>query len=179
MISRKNHLLYQLDYQYWANEALFASLDKLSDEARKRDEGLPAKSIHATLIHMLATNVLWISRFKGEGVPSPLDRAFFDEWRELKQALRLTMRQIQHDLQAKPEEFFEGELTYTTASGKERSNWVHDAISHVSGDYVFLRGMVVAVATRLGAPLPVLDYLQYRREMQDSLTNLRAGGSGS
>lgn len=177
MISWKNHLLYLIDYQYWANETLMASLDKLSDEARKRDEGLPLKSIHGTLVQLLAVQAMWISRFKGEE-PTPLDKAFFEEWRELKQALRLTMRQMQHDLQARNNQFFEDKLNYTSITGRPRASWVHDAIAHIASDFAIQRGMVVGVATRMGAPLPNLDYLLYRREMQESLSNLRASGNG-
>lgn len=174
MMPLKNQLQYQIDFQYWANESLFASLDKLSDEARKRDEGMVAKSIHATLVQMLAINILWVARIDNDGANKPLDRSFFDDWRELKQALRLSMRQLQHELQAKPPAFFEGQLKYAVTSERESQNWVRDVLAHYCTETTHLRGMIVAVATRLGAPLPDLDYLNYRREMQDSLSHIRS-----
>lgn len=175
MMPLKNQLQYQIDFQYWANESLFASLDKLSDEARKRDEALPYKSIHATLVQMLALNILWQGRIDGDAPSKPFDRSFFDEWRELKQALRMSMRQLQHDLQAKPATFFEGQLTYSLTVERETSNWVRDVLAHYCAETTHFRGMIVAVSTRLGAPLPDLDYLNYRREMQDSLHHVRGG----
>ena len=40
MITWKKHFIYLADYQYWANETLFESLDHLTDAARKSDQGL-------------------------------------------------------------------------------------------------------------------------------------------
>lgn len=171
MISWKTHFQYQVDYQHWANDVLFESLDKLSDEARKRDESLFFKSIHGTLNHLLVVNMLWLARFKGESLDIRLDQPLHDDWRELKQALRQTVRQTQHWLQAQPQEFFEGELHYSTSAGMEHVYWVHDVLIHFATHYAHHRGQISGVATRLGAPSPEMDYIYYRRDMQDSLAN--------
>jgi len=43
-------------YARWQNGALFALCAELGDEARRRDEGLFFRSIHATLNHILYTD---------------------------------------------------------------------------------------------------------------------------
>lgn len=173
MISWKNHFLYQIDYQHWANDKLFESCDMLSDEARKRDAGLFFKSIHGTANHLLVTNLLWFARLRGDHVDLRPDQQVHDDWRELKLALKQTVRQTQHWLQAQPHEFFEGELRYRIASGVEHSNWVHDVLTHFVTHYAHHRGQIAGIATQLGAPIPEMDYIGYRRDMQDSLANLR------
>ncbi|MEH6462126.1 DinB family protein [Chitinimonas sp. JJ19] len=178
MISWKNHFLYQADYQHWASDKLFESLDKLSDEARKRDEGLFFKSVHGTVNHLLVTNLMWWGRLRGEPQDLRPDQQLYEDWRELKQALKQTLRQTQHWLQAQPAEFFEGELRYRTTSGKEHTLWVHDILTHIATDCAHQRGQASAAATRLGAPAPEMDYSYYRREMQDSLANARVAANG-
>jgi uncharacterized damage-inducible protein DinB len=173
MISWKNHFLYQIDYQHWASDQLFASLDMLSDEARKRDEGIVFKSIHGTLNHSLVVNLLWLGRFKEDPVDYRLDQILFDDWRELKLATKQTIRQFQHFLQAQPVEFFEGELHYKNTSGKDQTQWTHDVLTHLSNHFALHRGQIMAVATRLGAPQIEVDYLLYRRDMQETLAATR------
>ncbi|GAB3261826.1 DinB family protein [Chitinimonas naiadis] len=173
MISWKTHFLYQIDYQHWANEKLFDMLDKLSDDARKRDAGMYYKSVHATYNHLLISNLLWFNRLRGQAPDLRLDQPIYEEWRDLKQALRQSLRQTQHWLQAQPNEFFEGELRYRTSSGIAHVNWVHDALSHFVAEYAHQRGQVIAISSQLGAPAPELDFLNYRREMQESLAKMR------
>jgi uncharacterized damage-inducible protein DinB len=173
MISWKSHFLYQLDYQHWASDQLFESLDKLSDEARKQDEGLFYKSIHGTINHMLVNSLVWSGRLKGESPDYRMDQQLFEDWRELKLAQKQTLRQMQHWLQAQAPEFFVEELRYTISSGKEHVNWVHDILTHFVTHSAHSRGQAIATGVRLGAPTADMDYLLYRRDMQDTLANSR------
>lgn len=173
MISWKNHFLYQIDYQHWANDVLFECLDKLGDDARRADEGMFFKSINGTLNHMLVFNLLWWGRMRGENPDLRPDQSLHEEYRELKVALKQAVRHTQHWLEAQPGAFFEGETRYTSLSGKERINWVHEVLTHYVNHMAHHRGQISAVATRLGAPTPDLDYLYYRHEMQASLANAR------
>ncbi|MDK2122616.1 DinB family protein [Parachitinimonas caeni] len=177
MISWKSHYIYQIDYQHWATDALFASLDKLSDDARKRDEGLPSKSIHASCNHMLAFNLLWWGRLKGESPSLRLDAELHAEWRELKAAIRQTLRQTQHWMETQNEEFFVSEIKYLTSTGKEHKGWVHDVLTNLSTHFAHQRGMIAGVITRLGAAPPNMDFIDYRRDMQDSLAHLRSNSN--
>jgi uncharacterized damage-inducible protein DinB len=44
--------------------------------------------------------------------------------------------------------------------------WVRDVLTHLFTHYAHHRGQVSAVATRLGAPCPEMDFVYYRREME-------------
>ena len=178
MIAWKTYFQYQIDYQHWANERLFESLDKLSDDLRKQDEGLFYKSIHGTVNHLLVQNLIWSGRLNGESPELRLDSQLHDDWRELKLALKQSARQLQHWLQAQPPEFFEQELRYLQGGTLEHRQWVHDVLTHFCHQCAGIRGQIGAIATRLGAPAPEFDYLFYRREMQDSLANARQSANG-
>lgn len=178
MISWKNHFLYQVDYQHWANDKLFESCDKLSDEARKRDAGLFFKSIHGTANHLLVVNLLWLGRLQGEPKDYRLNQQIFEDWRELKTALKQTVRQTQHWLQAQPPEYFEGELAYRTVAGLEQRDWIHDVLTHFVTHYAHHRGQISGIATQLGAPAPEMDFIYYRRDMQDSVAKAGIAAHG-
>jgi hypothetical protein len=76
-------------------------------------------------------------------------------------------------VQAQPNDFFLGELHFKSATGKEQTQWVHDVLTHLGILLAHDRSQVAAVASRLGAPPAEMDYLIYRRDMQDALASMR------
>ncbi|MGQ5522786.1 DinB family protein [Chitinimonas sp. PSY-7] len=173
MISWKNHFLYQVDYQHWVNDKLLESCDKLSDEVRKREEGLPFRSIHGTVNHLLVINLKWLGRLQGEPKDYRHDQQIFEEWRELKLALKQTVRQTQHWLEAQSDAYFDGELHYRTSGGVEQRDWIHDVLTNFVTDCAHCRGQIAGLAVRLGAPSPEMDFIYYRRDMQESLAHAK------
>lgn len=172
MITWKKHFLYQVDYQHWANDVLFASLDHLEDGARKSPQGLFFDNIHKTVEHMLQTNRSWMARLRQESLPSQKSAGHGD-WRALKNALRLDIRAMQRWLDAQPDGFFEQRLDYPATNNQSHSGWVRDILTHLMTHMAHHRGQISAVATRLGAPLPEMDFILYRREMGEHLEHIR------
>lgn len=171
----KKHFVFQADYQHWANEVLFDSLDRLDDESRQSPQGLFFGSIHHTVDHMLLANRIWLARLRSEPSITPSFKIIHEPvWRELKTRFQAHLREMQHWLEAQDEDFFEYELQYTSADGYRRHNWIHDILTHVMTHMAHHRGQVSAVATRLGAPVPEMDFLYYKRAMQKGLEKIGA-----
>jgi uncharacterized damage-inducible protein DinB len=173
MYTWKKYYVVQADYQYWANNVLFDALDHLTDEARKSDQGLFFDSVHRTVDHMLQVSQSWFARLKGETWSGNYKQILQPEWRDLKQALRQEVRALQHWLDAREDDYFEERLTFVSSDGKPRAMWVRDALAHLHYHYVHHRGQVSAVATRLGAPCPEMDYVYYKRTMDSHLADYR------
>lgn len=172
-LSWKQYFIYQADYQHWANEALFACLDRLDAKALAEPQGLFFSTIHHTLDHILVVGELWRLRLQGESPIVDFKAIHHPDWRDLKKALRLEMRELQHWLESKPDAFFESEITYRGTDGVERRNWVRDVLTHMMGHMVHHRGQVSAAATRLGAPAPEMDYIYYKRAVDSALAQKR------
>ncbi len=172
----KNHFVIQADYQHWANEVLFTALEHLTPEAIAEDQGLFFRSIHHTVDHMLMVSRVWLARLQGENLEVDYRQIQHPDWRELKNALRLEIRRLQAWLEAQPDAFFEQRLEFAGSDGRARSMWVRDMLTHLFTHYAHHRGQVSAVATRLGAPCPEMDFVYYRREMDRLLTEVRSGG---
>lgn len=175
MYTWKSYYTIQADYQHWANEALFTSLDHLQPEFIASDQGLFFNSIHHTVDHMLLVSQAWLARLQGDN-PTPDYRQISQpDWRVLKNALRQETRKLQAWLQAQPDDFFEQRIDFTGGDGKIRGMWVRDMLTHLFTHYVHHRGQVSAVATRLGAPCPEMDFVYYRREMEKLMAEARVG----
>lgn len=174
MYTWKNHFVVQADYQHWANEALFSALDHLQPEVIGSDQGLFFPSIHHTVDHMLGVSQAWLARLKGESFLANYKVINHPDWRELKIALRKEVRHLQDWLAARPDDFFDRQIGFCGSDGKPRQMGVRDALTHLFTHYVHHRGQVSAVATRLGAPCPEMDFVYYRRAMDKLIAETQA-----
>jgi uncharacterized damage-inducible protein DinB len=173
MYSWKQHFAVLADYQHWANEALFNSLDYLQADAIGSDQGLYFKSIHHTIDHLLLVSQVWLARLQGEHMEANYRVINHPDFRELKQSLRRETRKLQSWLDAQPEDFFAGEISFSGSDGKPRSMWVREALTHLFTHYAHHRGQISAVVTRLGCPCPEMDFVYYRREMDRLLSEMK------
>jgi len=174
MTTLKKHFIYQADYQHWANDILFAALDMLDENTRQSNQGMVFENIHKSMNHILVVTRNWMTRLKQESQIVGREELFVADWKELKNALRLEFRETQRWLEAQPEAFFDEQISYLSADNLARQIWVRDALTHIMTHAAHLRGQGTAVAVRLGAAAPEMDYLVYKSEMEKSLEHLRA-----
>lgn len=176
MQSWKTYFVELADYQHWANEVLLNALSHLQEDVIDSDQGLFFRSIHHTVDHMLVVSQVWLGRLQGEPVSVNYRVINHPDWRELQLNLRRESRKLQGWLDAQPEAFFTGEITFTSGDGKARQMSVADALTHLYTHYAHHRGQISAVITRLRGPCPEMDFVYYRREREKLLSELRISG---
>jgi uncharacterized damage-inducible protein DinB len=176
--SWKSYFAVQADYQHWANEVLFSALDHLNADAIGADHGLFFGSIHHTVDHILVVSQSWLARIRGESLSVDYKVISHPDWRELKIALRREARKLQAWIESQPVEFFDGQIAFSGSDGKTRTMWVRDVLTHLFTHYVHHRGQVSAVATRLGAPCPEMDFVYYKREIERLLGGAQGESQG-
>ncbi len=72
----KNDILTLFDYNYWANQRLLEAAEKVAAEQYFAPAGLSHGSLHGTLVHTLAAEILWRQRCM-EGIsPTAIDEEF-------------------------------------------------------------------------------------------------------
>jgi uncharacterized damage-inducible protein DinB len=159
----KDYFVEQADYQRWACEELFKSLDTLTDEQRKKDCGLFFKNIHKTIDHMLIVVRNWRARLSGDfDNVTGYDVLLFDDWEQLKQALSKEFASFGQWLSEQPKGWFVETISYPGAGGKMRDAAVADGLIHIMTHTVHHRGQISAVCTQMGAPSPEMDFVYYR-----------------
>ena len=173
MYSWKSYFIVQADYQHWANEVLLTSLGHLTDDAIEGDQGLFFRSIHHTLDHILTVSEVWFARLRGEHFAVNYREIRHPNWRELENAMRHETRHLQAWLEMQPVEFFDSRIEFSGSDGRRHEMWVRDALTHLFTHYAHHRGQISAVATRLGAPCPEMDFVYYRREMEKVMAELK------
>jgi uncharacterized damage-inducible protein DinB len=105
----------------WMNEKLYAIVEKLTDEERKKDRGAFFGSIHRTLNHLLLADRVWLARFTGvelkEGELGPggirtLDQELYADFDELRRERAKTDDEIDAYVATLTEEKLAGTLRY-------------------------------------------------------------------
>jgi uncharacterized damage-inducible protein DinB len=163
MRSWREHFVEQARYQGWANDLLFAALDRLTETERRADLGLFFRGIHHSVDHLLVVNRLWRERLSG-AAPSVNFRAISQpDWGALKSEFRAETSRMADWLAAQPEDWFAGEASYASSDGRAWRMPVADVLAHMMFHLVHHRGQVSAAVTRLGGDAPEMDFLYYLR----------------
>lgn len=177
MITWKKHFTYLADYQHWAHDKLFQSLEHLTDAMRRSEQDLFYHSIHHSIDHLLVQMRVWQAHLQGRSLAVNFNQIQVHDWRELKMAVLRESRQFQHWLEAQPDVFFEMSVAWLDSDGHRHENWSRDMLTHLFTDASYGRGQIAAVALRLGAPWPQLEFIEYKRQMSDCLDQLAVLGS--
>ena len=169
----KNHFETQIDYQIWANQILFECLSGLEPDALTRPEGLFFPSIHHTVDHLHVVLELWAARLAGRDATADFHTIRQGDWSRLKHDLQQSLRDLGHWLGARDPGFIDDEISYHRLGGAHTRSGVRDVLVHLMGHFIHHRGQISAVATRLGAPAPEMDFLYYVRDLEAAEARMR------
>jgi Uncharacterized protein conserved in bacteria len=150
-------------YHAWANEVMFAELDKLSDEQRKRDSGLFFRSIHHTVDHLLLVNRVWMGRLTGKPVVSDFKTIQVENWEMLKRGLRDELAGMADWLSKRDEAWFAQDVGFTASNGKANTLRASAVLTHMLTHFNHHRGQVSSAITQMDGIAPEMDYLYYLR----------------
>lgn len=157
-------------YNLWATRRLFAHVDRLPDEAYRRDVHLFFHSVHGTLNHLLVAELLlWQRRF-GEGV-SPqmaLNHEAEPDRAALRQRLLDGAMAWLPLLELWPEARLLGPFNYRRNDGEEVTAPFSATLQHVFNHSTHHRGQITAALCMLGHRDAELDLMLMLRE--DSTT---------
>jgi uncharacterized damage-inducible protein DinB len=148
-------------YNSWVNRQLYAVCSSISDSERKRDLGAFFHSIHATLNHLLLTDLVWLGRLKGIEFPvRTLGDELYTDFDELRRERVLTDRELAEIFGNYTDADLNRGLVYTSVStGKERSYPLHHVLLHLCNHQTHHRGQVTAMIRRLGFDYGDIDML--------------------
>lgn len=141
-------------YNSEMNRRLYAAADRLTDAARREDEGAFFGSIHRTLSHLLWGDRVWMHRFDGWPPPAATLRESpdaFPDWAELKRERAETDAAIEAWAARVDERFLAGTLCWRSAvAGRavSRPTWV--LVVHFFNHQTHHRGQAHALITRAG-----------------------------
>ncbi len=153
-------------YNQWANRRLYAVAASLPDREYRRDVGAYFGSLHRTLNHLVATDLMWAYRLASVGIPpQSLDTVVFDEFRALEAARQAEDSRLIDFVTALHEQDFLADRTYRALDGKFYRQPMGQLLTCLFNHETHHRGQAHTILTLLGmAEPPPLDLLIMIRE---------------
>jgi uncharacterized damage-inducible protein DinB len=151
-------------YDSWANDLLFEAARRLPGESIRRDLGTSHQSLLGILVHLVAAEEIWLSRWKGapRSKLTGLDEiasldALFAWWgavRAERDAFLATL--VEADL--------EREMEMATTAGATYRHRHADMFRHLANHSTYHRGQAAAILRLLGEKPPSTDLIRFYRE---------------
>ncbi len=157
-------LLY--DYNRWANARLLAACEPLTLEQWGRRLGCSWGSVHGLFTHILAAQVIWLARWKGDSPRALRQEAEFPTFADLEKAWLDAELALIEFINSLNEKSLTDEITYTNTRGETYTYPLGQLMLHLVNHSSRHRGELAAMLTLLSAPHPEDDLLLYLHEQQ-------------
>lgn len=162
-------------YNRWANLRLYDAAAHLSEPDYKRPRGAFFSSLHGTLNHILAADLIWLRRLTETGeAPDRLDA----ELGETLPALRAAREEADARFIALTDSYyqedFDHSLRYTDMAGQRHSVPLAQVLAHVFNHQTHHRGQAHCLLSQAGQKPPPLDLIYFVYETQDIDTRAAA-----
>src|SRR5215213_5056679 len=132
------------EYNTWAHELVFESVAGLTKEQYEREVGGSFPSVRLTLQHVLATEVVWLSRWEGHSLGDAPDYSGIADsssllrmWRSFRGRQMGFITSLADDELGKP-------IAIRTRSGIETVQPLGDTMLHVVNHASYHRGQIAA-----------------------------------
>jgi uncharacterized damage-inducible protein DinB len=148
-------------YNRWANERLRALAEALPPDRMHERLGASYESIHATLAHILAAEIIWLSRWRDVSPPKLLGADDFADLRAIGARWAAQQRDMDAFLGALTSDQLAKTVAYTNTMGERYAYPVWQMMVHLVNHGTHHRSELAEMLTQLGSPPPSLDLLVY------------------
>jgi uncharacterized damage-inducible protein DinB len=153
-------------YSAWATARIFQAATRLSPAELASPSGASFSSVRETLVHIMAAQWIWLSRWNGTSPTSMLDpREFLD-----LASIRARWDQIEADTQRFVATVTDAELAkvaeYRNTRGERWAYPLWQQVVHQVNHATYHRGEVAATLTQLGQSPGDLDLLIFIDETE-------------
>ncbi|SDO02822.1 DinB family protein [Pseudomonas jinjuensis] len=163
------HVEKLLAYHQWAYERILGALAPVDDADYRAERGLFFGSLHGTLNHLAMVDRIWLGRVTGQPWQfERLDSEVAHERDELAAYLAEGMAEWKDWLAKQDDTSLRLPLDYRNMAGQDLRQSLLDVIQHLVNHGTHHRGQMSAALTALGQPAPMLDYIYFLPERQDT-----------
>jgi uncharacterized damage-inducible protein DinB len=148
-------------YTLWADRAALAAIRPVRSEDLSRDAGVSFGSVLGTLVHILGSERLWLSRFTGQTAPSLPSVEDFPNFLSLAVAWEETAAEMEFFLASFTEDQLAAEITWTSTEGVTYSAPLWQPVTHMVNHATYHRGQVASLLRQLGYQPPTTDMIWY------------------
>ncbi|PLX36703.1 MAG: damage-inducible protein DinB [Hyphomicrobiales bacterium] len=163
----KKFFLMQAQYNAWANGIIYEASAELSEEEYHRDIGAYFRSVHGTLNHMYAADMVWLARFSNEGeILTSVDDILFEDLADLREARVVLDERILSLVQQMTDVDFERPILFrTTRRPVLVEKPLLAAMAHFFTHHAHHRGQIHAFLRQLGYKPAPIDMIHFQEDI--------------
>ena len=152
------HFQVMAQYNRVANQRILEACAQLDDAEYRKTRPGSLGSIHALLNHILLGDRIWMARFEGGGSTTPpLRKILFDDFDALSAARVAEDARIEDFFKRLDPAILDRALVYTNSEGKEYTERMPVAMSHIFNHQTHHRGQVHVMLAQTAVTPPSLD----------------------
>lgn len=148
-------------YMLWADRLMLKAVREVSPEDLTRDAGISFGSLLGTMVHMLGSQRLWLSRFSGGPVERRPELADFPDLPAWIHGWEETAAGIEAFLASLTEEQVAAEITWVDTEGPIYTRPLWQPVIHMVNHNTYHRGQVVSLMRQLGYEPPKTDMIRF------------------
>ena len=149
------------EYNRWAHERILESAIGLGADSYDRETGGSFPSLRATLEHLLAVEVVWLSRWEGHSLGEPPDYSGCRDADALRSIWRSFWQRQFRFLNDLVEEDLAHLVAIRTRTGIEAAQPLRDTLTHLLLHSSYHRGQAASQIRQLGGKAAGTDYFTY------------------
>lgn len=148
-------------YSAWANERIFDSAARLSDEQYRAEGGASFGSARDTLVHLVSAQRVWFDRCRLLPSPPALQPADFPDVAALRSAWERTDGEMRAFVDGLDAAALAGIIHYVNSAGKPNTYPLWQILLHQANHAAQHRAEVAMLLTSFGHSPGLLDFLYY------------------
>jgi uncharacterized damage-inducible protein DinB len=131
-----------LDFQAWADARILRAAELVADGEYFRDRAMGVGSIHDLLVHAMATQAMWLRRFKGDSGCSVEDARKYPARRDVVKQWPIVHSQLSEFVGAQTVSTLRGIVCYQSAAAREYYFPLDRLLMHMLDESTYHRGQL-------------------------------------
>ncbi len=146
----KEYFIELSEYNIWANDIACSWLEKISDEQWKTPVISSFPSLYETVLHLAASEKLWVERLKKYTKLEILVNTFNGSKEHLINIWKKASLDFKNFIEHMPDDQFQEKLLFKNTKGVEFNQPYYQLLAHVINHATYHRGQLVTMLRQVG-----------------------------
>lgn len=152
-------------YNKWANHRILANIETADREKVTRDLGSSYSSIRDTLVHIVGSEWVWLSRWKGDSPTGFPNAAGLVDVPSIRTRWLSVERELDSFLKHVTDERLLADLSYNDTRGRQFSQPLGEQMCHVVNHSTYHRGQITTMLRQVNETPVSTDMIVYLRTL--------------
>ncbi len=158
------HLREMCEYLRWADQQSLLAARSVRDDEYYKEQNISVGSLHKMLVHCMAVQWLWLSRFRGESPQNAEDHTHYPTRMELEQRWPLVHAALIDFVGRTTPNQLGNPVTYHDTKGTAHTLPMRDMILHLIDHGSYHRGQINTMIKRAGGTPIAVSFRLYAAE---------------